>query len=289
MNGTSSGYDDYWRLPTHSRATAIDLRDFLLGKGYDVKKSDPKYKLIELRQRVHCGRVCYDSCSLVELTNFARDRGVDLRGATAKKAIIVALNRADNAQTFDGFMQLPPELRNRIYDYYLLHFAPHQTLPTMPPLARTCKQLKLEVYPLFLATKTVGFIFERESLSMTKNSPRIRPTPMSDLFFNYAKESFCEIRSFSIEARRWWRRSAGGEDYKAFCYIKIELDQSGTSFQITTSNDLDCADPERTAKRKMLRKAFSKIMEDVAKRDTTQKLKVVDIYNLRKAMETVFK
>ena len=230
-----------------------------------------------------------DSCSQHELTRFAKDRRIDLNGAKSKKTIIIALSQADDVRMFKNFMELPPELRNRVYDWYLAPFPRKLTLPSVPPLARASKQLKSEVQPLFLATKAMGLVFERKSESMTRASPHIKPTSKTDLFFvHHVKEDLSEVRRFFIEVRQWWPRSGGGEDYTVFCTVTIVPDRTGTGYDVTVGGDMDCEQSKRVAKREMLFQELSGVMNEVAKRETRKKLTVKDIYALRTSMEVMF-
>lgn len=90
----------------------------------------------------------------VELRDLCQKRNIPSTSTTTKPQLISALEKADEDRTFLRFMDLPPELRTRIYDFYFepLHrvrwdVAPY-TIPP-PPITIVSKQLRLESHPLF--------------------------------------------------------------------------------------------------------------------------------------------
>ncbi|KAK4958331.1 hypothetical protein LTR10_004757 [Elasticomyces elasticus] len=67
---------------------------------------------------------------------------------------------ADHAPQFHRFLELPPELRTQIYEYYIAPLTAERLhAPTMPPAARLCRQLRSEILPLFFAACTFDVHF----------------------------------------------------------------------------------------------------------------------------------
>ena len=63
--------------------------------------------------------------------------------------MIGLLEKGDDDYTFERFLDLPPELRVRVSEFYVAEFAETLKHPTRPPLARTCRLLRQEVSPIF--------------------------------------------------------------------------------------------------------------------------------------------
>jgi hypothetical protein len=89
--------------------------------------------------------------SAYELYGYRSPSGLDL---------VKLLLSADEAISFPKFMELPPELRLLVAQFYLddLHKDGPLLAPVQPPLTRTSRYLRKEVLPLF--SKTVTFAIE---------------------------------------------------------------------------------------------------------------------------------
>lgn len=77
-------------------------------------------RLMELVRRVDRGLLIYDNCDTSELRNFADARAIQCPQIRkpAKMAMVALLERADDDAQFTRMLDLPPELRVRIYEYY---------------------------------------------------------------------------------------------------------------------------------------------------------------------------
>jgi hypothetical protein len=106
----------------------------------------------------------YHECTLRELQTFARNRGIMTAAIGLKKpALAQLLLQADAERTFEKLFELPPEVRNIIYQFYVgdlgttwvryrylretATYALHA--PAQPPLASISRQLRHEVLPIF--------------------------------------------------------------------------------------------------------------------------------------------
>ena len=144
-----SGADEYWRLerPSHSTKAEI-LKGQLREKAYYFKPSATKDRLRNVVVRCELGFLSYDKYPAKELKELCKQRRLELGAVTTKDNLVQILELADDNATFDRFLDLPPELRNRIYTFHFDAFASAE-FPTTPPIARVSRQLRQETLVLF--------------------------------------------------------------------------------------------------------------------------------------------
>lgn len=153
----SSSLDTYWRLSNHDSTSVKELRKRLRSVGCTPNSRITKEALVEFTHLVERGLLCYDPCTKSELLSFAKARKVEIETNEGRKSLIQKLKDADENATFEKILDLPAELRNHIYEAYLAEFAEQLDCPSQPPLARTSRQMRAEVLPLFYGTKTFRF------------------------------------------------------------------------------------------------------------------------------------
>ena len=150
-------YDRYWRLDDHTQQNKCSMRDKIHALGYsNVKDRLTKKDLSTYLERQDKGLLCYEKCSNDEIRAFANARDIlcwvgddDLALPDQRSLTIDALMEDDGDPRFSKFLDLPAELRQRIYEYYDAEFEDILVYPTKPPLAQTCHQLYQEVLPVF--------------------------------------------------------------------------------------------------------------------------------------------
>ena len=136
------------------RFTLQDAKDLLTGSNYSVGKNVTKTRVIELINRMQRGLMSYDACTTSELQMFIRDRGLSQPSAMmprSKAKLMDILEKEDESPTFTRLMDLPAELRVRIYSLYYKGFSRAIT-PREPPLAQVSRQVRTEALPLFYST-----------------------------------------------------------------------------------------------------------------------------------------
>lgn len=121
---------------------------------------------------------------------------------TTRQIAILRLRQADENQQFTRFLDLPAELRNRIYYFYDAHFDECLICPTKPPLARTCRQLNQELLPLFYSQHQFGIELKRirSNASLTRDARnQFRETVGTQLFLStLSKTDVTRIRKLHI-------------------------------------------------------------------------------------------
>ncbi|KAF2766410.1 hypothetical protein EJ03DRAFT_178933 [Teratosphaeria nubilosa] len=282
MPASGSKLDDYCRLGTYGSWTATQLRSHLASVGYDVPKSTTKKDLVAMMQSKDCGPMCYDQCTHKELVKFAASRRIDISATkettTNRRRIIRTLVQADVERTFDRFMDLPPELRSRVYDYYLLGFAKVLHLPSQPPFARVHPTLRSELLPKFYRSKTFRLDFERR-----KPTTKFTASLLTQLFLVHLRdEDVKEMRKFVLGMCIPDNRTFGD----TFLTAKIKLYPSEAAYTLflrqETSREDGIAGVENM---KILRKETKKVLDSVAARPGTKQLKKQDFYDLSYAMK----
>ncbi|KAK3722730.1 hypothetical protein LTR37_002301 [Vermiconidia calcicola] len=227
-----AGCDTYWRsdtddtLATYKQYTKAALKSEFEKEGKNIKKSITKAQLLEMKQRLDKGLVIYAACSVEELRGFHEVRGISTSDnkCSTRPSLTTKLMAADLSPIFDRLFALPAELRVRTYEYYTGSFPKRLRTPAAPPLARTCKQLKAEVLPMFYSTLTIELIFLR---SNTTNN--CLPDHNSTLFLsNISPENLAAIRSVYLNICDTWPRDhgVGPERIIPAGTISLELDDS---------------------------------------------------------------
>ena len=148
------GHNEYWKSGVpYKRSGASIKRELSAAKVY-FKSSAKRDRLHELVARYERGLLSYDTCSTDELRKFCLQRQLVCASRPKKDDLVQGLEEADEMATFNRFLDLPPELRNRIYS---LHFQTFEPLgrPTSPPITRTSRQLREETFLLFWQSCTL--------------------------------------------------------------------------------------------------------------------------------------
>jgi len=165
--------DWYWRIQNryhhglHQKDLAQVFRDRFKRDLPESVRTNDEYNL-QLR-RADSGFPCYWLWEKADLKHHVHNRGLqDIEAESPIQRDVTSLDlrqlgaviRLEYADTrpkldFDKFMELPPELRFTIYEYYLGDFRDRPLhAPTMPPLARVHKTLRAELIPIFFANTT---------------------------------------------------------------------------------------------------------------------------------------
>ncbi|KAM0715361.1 hypothetical protein Q7P37_008859 [Cladosporium fusiforme] len=104
------------------------------------------------KQRLEFKGFPYEKCEQSELQQFARQRSIQLAETSdvSHEQLAKTLRRADETPQFNRFFDLPAELRVQIYELYCSQFADNFMIPpTSPSLARTNRQMRNKIMPVF--------------------------------------------------------------------------------------------------------------------------------------------
>lgn len=181
-SGHLLGPDSYWKLDGNTFKSIAEIKTFLADKGYHCRAKIDKASALDAFGRYQRGLLSYRRYNLGTLRNFCAARGVlgAASGLKSRAALASFLEDADDNAKFEKLFDLPPEIRDMIYDF---HFVSFNTLPSshcQPPLTRASRQLRRETlaafyqrtaFPLRLG-HTLAFLSYRETRSSLKICPQ---------------------------------------------------------------------------------------------------------------------
>lgn len=203
----------YWLLSDpDSFLTKASIRTELEDIGYEPKKSASRVDLDALLRHARTDHVCYNKCTLEELKGYALNRGLISKKANSGHARLVRLLLiADMNPTFTRFIDLPPQLRVRIYELYMADFTTKSLRhPIDPPLTRTNRLLRSEALPIFYQQCTFCIEIEidaephpRRQLLQVQRSSKAFIRALSSLKIRYMRQ--LEIK-FHITISLAWGR-----------------------------------------------------------------------------------
>lgn len=221
-----------------------DMKFYLRSKNVTPGNPDNRVSLEHAFLRAQKGRPdyrCYDSA---ELETVCQARG--LPHEECKSTNAKTLNQADKRQTFDQFMELPPELRLKVYEH---HFADicertseREPVPNScrgdeiggmllpePPLTKACRIIREEALPTWYNDTTFNVAIELQ-WDTTNPVPGVRLVP----HFQFDEtERF--LRTASREALQRIRRLhivgmldvSGGQEFRLACDYYVHLQPKG--------------------------------------------------------------
>ncbi|RMZ33217.1 hypothetical protein D0859_02681 [Hortaea werneckii] len=144
-------HDSYWKLNLPHLKIA-EMHDILKSRNYHVAKRWTSDLLRSALLRSEQGHMSYHNCSSDELRRLIRARKIEtsLLGLKLPKSELVdILQSEDQRPKFHRFQELPPELRNRIYEYHFASFHQPICAPSQPPITKVSSLLRRETLQLF--------------------------------------------------------------------------------------------------------------------------------------------
>jgi hypothetical protein len=145
------GPKEYWKLDSGKRLRSQLLREKLREGHHSALKSVNNTRLRALYVRTQRGLLSFESMPPLELRHYAAQRGLTVAPSATPKAVKAQLEQADDDATFDRFTDLPPEIRQIIYQYYLDSSVASagSKYKYQPPLTMTSRMIRRETLPLF--------------------------------------------------------------------------------------------------------------------------------------------
>ncbi|USW58434.1 hypothetical protein Slin15195_G117530 [Septoria linicola] len=181
-------HDAYWRLGTYETKSRSVLLQELQAKGYTFRSGISKSELVEVQQRLDRGLLHYGDKRITdkELLHFTENRRLLKPTANNRKAMVSVLMGGDETRVFERFVELPPELRERIYKLHISTFPEYLFNPTQPPITRCCKMLRREALPVFydLTIFDMWLFFCTDGFQVGDDTSRalLRPCPSTSQF-----------------------------------------------------------------------------------------------------------
>ena len=296
--------DTYWAIGTPLKPPVREQqRD-----GKKIYAVDPEAQKDRDRvNRKERGLPDYEDCSAAELLNFIQSRGLNISISTLpdlstndtlhidesdleilesnKKDHIAILQKADDAATFNKFLELAPELRTIIYEKYHENFVKLPTLPQQPPLAFVSKQIRAEALPIFFAEST--FILR---LHENVQDNALNRTPLavstynarndSDLLTSSALSAHHLSRITRIQLRLHW--TYGHKIKESGCW---DIDFGCEAGLLVHEDWLRCSSElHRDFCHENVRAAIRRVFLGIWARSETRKFRRSDIEDLRAAV-----
>lgn len=195
----------YWELKSYEDLRTAGARDLLRERQFYAPSNARLAHLRELVRRSDRGLLSYEAYSTKLLRRFLEARGINHSTSPDKKALVATLEQSDDQATFRRFLELPAELRNRIYELHLVNVSlergrcgrpsdSYLLTPAQPFHSRTSRDIRAEVLAVFyekcrflIHFRTVNF---RGKLRMRDSTWR---------FFNATRpEHIARMHHFSI-------------------------------------------------------------------------------------------
>jgi hypothetical protein len=166
----------------------------------------------------------YEGLSVSDLQSFCKDRGLPSKAKTASR-LARALEKADDNATF-RLLDLPPEIRNMIYERYISDLPNIRCLHIQPPLTLASRVLRSEALPLFYSCATFVFTIRSDTdvdnggdntTGFSGGARRMLKMPAANL---------SQIKNFSLtwqEVGDYWSR------YQLEEYLTVQLTHRGAA------------------------------------------------------------
>lgn len=183
------------------------LKAILESRGYSTGQINDKKWLQESLFRADLGLMSYVPYSNDELKELIKARNIPAKLDESGKArgkrtdLVFLLDVHDQKPDFHRFLELPAELRNRIYAMHFESLGEPQHPPSQPPLTLTSRQLRSEALPMFYSWLRLPIQLSRRSgspiLAMSATRMSIYCPDKLELFFrNTLPENLALIRHF---------------------------------------------------------------------------------------------
>ncbi|KAK0317322.1 hypothetical protein LTR57_000713 [Friedmanniomyces endolithicus] len=191
---TRGKHDDYWKIRIRpGYDTAKVMRDKLKDRNYHVSGNMRKDLLSECLRRSYLGILSHHKLTIPELRERIKARKIDTTGffpkltTSSRQELLSALEQADLNPKFEHFLQLPPELRNKIYADYYAEFKGRSTHQASH-LSRTPFEIRLRrtrIGPKFRMKRFL--ISEKNALFLHNTEPKYVAT-VRRLLFTFVKD-----------------------------------------------------------------------------------------------------
>lgn len=295
--GTNDSYDLYWPLnENYGSITKMRAKVKNLGYIMDTKEVE-KPHLIKLLHRDTRGLLCYDKCSNKELQTFATARNLtcylgpnksDQMTKLLRDLTIQTLLEEDDNLQFKKLLDLPAELRAYIYNYYCAGFADTLLLPTKPPLARICRQIRQEMLPVFYSTHD----FVIELVRQRPNTPIFRANDQTHIWLSQLSSAdAATINRLKVLVLDKVRRGTSQTSVEMVGTINIILNQKSKTggVKVIRSTGNACLAPWTEAMRRSLQLILiQSLSESAVDKNGNLRFTLQSIYDIRKAVNKAY-
>jgi hypothetical protein len=207
------GSNRYWRLDSGKTLSARGLRSQLAHRNFTTFKKSTKPRLRELYVRCQRESLSYEGMPLRELKLYAAQRGVTIPTKATANVLKMLLGTADDDATFDRFSELPPEIRQIIFQHYYDSISVsswYTNCKHQPPITLASRTTRQESLPLFYEQTPCVINPGRVQLSrhLPQDIPyKLRPCQQTKLFteatsvHNFARIKTLQLNFTDLQAR----------------------------------------------------------------------------------------
>ncbi|KAK3722724.1 hypothetical protein LTR37_002295 [Vermiconidia calcicola] len=291
-NTNTPAFDSYWRLGEYTDVDRRLLRSRIISAGYkDVSGNMLKAHLVVKAQRLDRGWIIYQNCTDQELATFLRERRLERPGTEDSSSVVEWRNskirllcRADAELEFNRFLDLPAELRKRVYELYVEAFPKVLQTPIQPPLACVSRLLRQEVLPVFynLRTFTITLVHHNRHVRL---GWRMDADTLSFLH-NLANGQVSNIRSFQLNMIR--RCGPNRSDITIICKFDLGIEKAECRYRnkgVAVYQDGRFL-PVTQQLVGAIGLELNRVIEDITQRGGEKRFRMEDIYALRRAVES---
>ena len=177
------GSNEYWKLDSGNRLRSRGLRENLAEGNFAVLKSVNNTRLRALYVRFQRGLLSFEGMPSHELRFYAAQRGLTVAPTATPNSVKAQLEQADENATFDRFTDLPPEIRQLIFQYYMDSTLANRKPKSIyqPPLTMTSRMIRRETLPLFFDCWEPELSSIGSEMSVTAPY-KLRPSPTTARF-----------------------------------------------------------------------------------------------------------
>ncbi|EMC97054.1 hypothetical protein BAUCODRAFT_436962 [Baudoinia panamericana UAMH 10762] len=291
---TTNKHDDYWKLiPDQYKMTVKEMRTELQRRNYPVGGITDKGHLRHCLYRSDRGRLSHHTLTNRELRERIASRKIDASEVISKyrkgprEELLRLLEDDDMHPKFHRFSELPPELRVKLYEYYVGEFRQPIYAPSQPPLSKTSSLLRRELLPIFYASCSF-------KIRLTRTDGRERalvtmPTRMLLFLHGTRPEHFALIKAIHIcvAAGPMSFRASGQDDLMKVLEMQITLptdEKDAVSVDLPHRDTLTQLSTQSVRFVRRLDRAVRKLFEAVMRRGKN-KVTREDIFALRRLFE----
>lgn len=158
--GRSDKCDQFWKMQPYLRSGSGLRAELRRRNIYFVPSAKPR-RLVAILHRSDRGLLNYETCHSEDLKTFVQQRhltAADEQGVLrldTKRKLVTLLEQVDEDTTFPRLLELPAELRDRIYELHITDIVTNvDGASNQPPLTLVCRQLRNETLPIFYNKST---------------------------------------------------------------------------------------------------------------------------------------
>ena len=224
--------NSYWKLGLSEYQSARKTIIYLEDHGFRCRENANKAVASDAVGRYQRGLMSYEGLNVSELRSLCKAKGVSSKAKTASR-LARALEKADDNATF-RLLELPPEIRNLIYELHFSDLGEISTSYAQPPLALASRQLRAEALPLFLGSATFVCTIDNTLLFDMYFSGNHFMECTSKLL-SMPSASLSQIRNFKLTWKEsiWCTRGSRLSERMAVHFTQHST--TGKAFEITIS------------------------------------------------------